>query len=110
MKKPKIREKRGPEAKIQDAITLMLESKGWTVLPTHGNMYMRGFPDLYCGHLIHKQRWIEVKNLARYKFTNAQLERFPLISKFAGIWILTGATEGEYAKLFSLPNWSFYLN
>ena len=110
MKRPKIREKRGPEAKIQDAITLMLESKGWFVFPTHGNLYQQGFPDLYCGHPTHKQRWVEVKNLLSYKFTNAQLERFPMISKFSGIWILTGATEREYSKLFAPPNWAFFLN
>lgn len=110
MKRPKIVEGKGPEAKIQKAIVLMLESKGWTVMPTHGNLYQQGFPDLYCIHSIHKQRWIEVKNLNRYKFTNAQLERFPQISQGAGIWILTGATEREYSKLFAPPNWHLFLN
>ncbi len=110
MKKPNIREAKGPEAKIQEAITLMLESKGWFVKPTHGNLYQSGFPDLYCGHPIHKQRWVEVKNPLSYRFTIAQLDNFPLISEFTGIWIMIAATEREYSKLFARPNWRLYLN
>lgn len=110
MRRPKIRPKHGPEAKIQTAITLMLESKGWFVKPTHGNLYQSGFPDLYCGHPIHKQRWIEVKYIEKYRFTQAQLDNFPLISEFTGIWVLIAATEREYSKLFARPNWSLFLN
>lgn len=78
-------------------------------METHGNLYQRGFPDLYCTHPKHKQRWIEVKNPDNYSFTPAQLENFPLISKGAGIWILVAATQDEYKKLFQAPNWWKYL-
>lgn len=78
-------------------------------METHGNLYQKGFPDLYCVHEIHKQRWIEVKQPVKYSFTVAQRENFPIISKVAGIWILTAATEYEYEKLFQVPNWYQYL-
>lgn len=110
MKKPNIREGKGPEAKIQKAIIILLESKGWFVKPTHGNLYQSGFPDLYCIHTAHKQRWIEVKNPLSYRFTIAQLGDFPKISKGTGIWIMTAASESEYSKLFARPNWHLYLN
>lgn len=109
MRTPKIRESKGPEAKIQANLKKYLELRGWHVMETHGNLFQRGFPDLYCTHPTHKQRWIEVKNASSYQFTPAQLENFPLISKGAGIWILVAATPEEYKKLFSPPNWSAYL-
>lgn len=110
MKRPKLREtKRGPEAYIQEALIKFLELRGWTVMETHGNLYQSGFPDLYCIHEKHKQRWVEVKNPRAYVFTPAQLECFPKINRVVGVWILTSATEIEYNKLFGPPNWYQYL-
>lgn len=109
MKRPKIKEAKGPERIIQDALIDFLKKRDWHVMETHGNLFQKGFPDLYCTHYKHRQRWIEVKNPENYAFTNAQLEHFPIINRVAGIWILTAATEEEYQKLFSPPNWYKFL-
>ena len=88
----------------------MLTLKGWYVLETHGNMYQRGFPDLFATHTTMRQRWIEVKNPVKYSFTPAQLETFPKLCAYgSGVWILTAATEHEYAKLMQAFNWDQYL-
>lgn len=102
-------ETRGPERVIQDAIIAYLKLRDWHVMETHGNVYQQGFPDLYCIHFRYRQRWIEVKNPLKYKFTPAQLDNFPIISRVSGIWIMTAATEFEYQKLFQPPNWWTYL-
>lgn len=122
----KIRPVKGPEAKIQADIIKFLEDRKWYVLNTHGNMYQRGFPDLYACRRRYKYgvptegvyyadaplvRWIEVKNPESYSFTPAQLECFPkLMAEGAGVWVMLGATEIEYAKLFQPPNWVSYLS
>jgi len=105
------RKKKGPEAIIQESIIAMLRNYEWYVKVAHGNMYQSGFPDLYCTHARYKQRWIEVKNPDKYKFTAAQLTDFPLLTaNGTGIWILVAATEKEYKKLFQPPNWYQYLS
>ena len=106
-----VNHKKGPEAKIQEAIIAMLRYRGWFVMNTHGNMFQAGFPDLYATHTDFKARWVEVKNPFSYKFTPAQLDKFPKFeSHGAGVWILTAATEAEYKKLFSPSNWYQYLS
>lgn len=111
MKPLKQRPKKGPEAKIQEAIIKMLRGREWLVKPTHGSMFQYGFPDLYACHHRYGPRWIEVKNPKSYKFTPAQLEEFPRFSAAkAHIWILVGATEEEYQKLFKPENWFTYLS
>ena len=101
---------RNIERKIQNEIICMLRNKGWFVKETHGNMYQCGFPDLFATHHRYGSRWIEVKNPIKYAFTPAQLEEFP---KFcvngSHIWILTGANDVEYNKLFKQSNWHLYL-
>jgi hypothetical protein len=112
MKKPKgMRSRKGPEAIIQKAIIGMLRIKGWHVMVTHGSMYQSGFPDLFACHYRYGIRWIEVKlpGMKGSKFTPAQLESFPkMCANGAGVWILTGATELEYQKLFTRFNWWQY--
>jgi hypothetical protein len=105
--------KKGPEAKIQQAIIDSLRIKGWYVMVTHGNMYQSGFPDLFACHSVYGQRWIEVKKpeFKGSKFTPAQLECFPKIcANGSGVWILTGHKDREYQKLFKRPNWWVYLS
>lgn len=98
------------EAKIQSEIVKYLEDRGWFVKVTHGNAFQSGLPDLYCCHKNHGSRWIEVKKPVGYRFTPAQLNDFPQItSRGVGIWILTAATDFEYAKLFKPCNWLLYL-
>jgi len=104
------KDKRGPERKIQDAIMEYLRVRGWYVMQTHGNMYQSGFPDLYATHSTYGVRWIEVKNPEHYAFTPAQMDCFPkMCANGSRIWILTGATDMEYDKLFKPCNWYSYL-
>jgi hypothetical protein len=110
---PRAYKKKGPEKIIQDAIKDFLKIKDWYVMQTHGNMYQSGFPDLFACHSRYGQRWIEVKlpEMKGSKFTPAQLDCFPkLCAHGSGVWVLTAATEAEYAKLFKRPNWWTYLS
>ena len=112
MEPKKLRPKHGPEKGIQRKIILMLLERGWYVKPTHGNMYQSGFPDLYATHSRYGCRWIEVKDPKRTGdvFTRAQHEEFPKLSaNGTGIWVLVGATQTEYDKLFKKPNWWTFL-
>jgi hypothetical protein len=107
-----LRPTKGPEQKIKEAIVSFLKDRGWYVLVTHGSMYQSGFPDLYATHPVYKARWIEVKlpDMKGSKFTKAQLKIFPEMSKNGSpIWILTGATENEYKKLFLPENYWQYM-
>lgn len=103
--------KERPEHKIQKEITNMLVLRGWLVKPTHGDQYQSGFPDLYCTHSRYGSRWVEVKlpGMKGSRFTSAQMEWFPkFCANGSGVWILTGATETEYQKLFKNFNWWEY--
>lgn len=107
--KPKQTKKNGPEAIIQEAIIKKLRSWEWLVIPTHGNLYQMGLPDLYCAHSKHGTRWIEVKNPKAYSFTPAQCEVFPkLHAQNVGIWILVSDSDLELSKIFSPANWYVY--
>lgn len=101
---------KGPEAKIQEEIIRYLRERKWHVMPTHGNMYQHGFPDLYIAQRRYGSRWVEIKNPKSFKFTPAQWEHFLLlIAAGIGIWIMTAATDEEYAKLFQKPNLWIYM-
>ena len=101
---------KGPEAKIQEAIIRYLRERKWHVMPTHGNMYQAGFPDLYIVRRRYGPRWVEVKNLESFSFTPAQWENFPLlVANGVGIWIMVAATDKEYEKLFQKPNLWVYM-
>lgn len=103
--------KKGPEAIIQTDLINFLKIRDWLVLITHGNLYQKGLPDLYCAHAAYGVRWIECKNPLAYSFTPAQRLVFPaLSSKGVGVWILTAATEEEYLKLWRPANWHQYLH
>ncbi len=106
--KPK--SKHGPEYYIQQDIIKYLRMREWLVKPTHGSMFQSGFPDLFATHTAYGPRWIEVKNPLSYRFTPAQLEWFPQFGAHgSGVWVLTAATDEEYAKLFRKHNWFLYL-
>lgn len=107
---PLAKKRERPEKKIQNQIEAMLRQKEWIVKSTHGNLYQSGFPDTWCSHIKYGQRWIEIKYLEAYSFTDAQMLWFPLmVANGAGIWILTAATETEYQKLFKPCNWWQFL-
>jgi hypothetical protein len=98
-----------PEAKIQRDLIAYLRDRDWMVKPTHGNAFQVGFPDLYCFHRKYRERWIDCKNAGRYTFTIAQRQTWPAWDEIGiGIWILTGANQAEYDKLFAPPNWRAY--
>ena len=87
-----------------------LKIKGWYVKNTHGNAYQSGFPDIYAICRSYGTRWIEVKR-EKYSFTSEQLKTFhQFASHGVGIWILTAATDEEYAKLFRQANWYQFLS
>lgn len=103
MKKPVFRS--NPEARIQADIITFLERRGWFVKQTHGNAYSSGFPDLYCYHKKHGERWIDVKNPKRYVYTKAQVQNWPEMDAAGiGIWIMFAADEENYLFLFKEPN------
>lgn len=98
------------ERTLQAEITTFLEGRGWRVKPTHGDEYQAGFPDLWLWHPEHDYRWMDTKRKRGYRFTNAQLRDWYVEDLFGGlIWIMTDASEEEYAKLFEPPNWQSYL-
>lgn len=104
---------KGPEEKIQAAIVDFLTLRGWLVKRLIGNQYQSGWPDLYATHSTYKGRFIEVKDPDRKGdvFTHAQKEWFPkLAANGTPIWVLVGATEAEYAKLFKPQNWYQFLH
>ena len=107
MQKLKLRQK--PEAKIQKDLINMLLIRGWYVRVMNASENMTGFPDLYITHFKYGPRWVEVKlpNMKGSSFTPAQLEHFPkFLANGTKIWILTGATELEYKKIFQPENCS----
>lgn len=78
-------------------------------MPTHGNAYQSGFPDLFCAHRQWMSRWVEIKNPVNYSFTDAQMICFPAMhAKGVGIWIITSDEDTELAKLFQPANWQQY--
>lgn len=102
----------GPEAKIQAGIVEFLRIREWYVKRVTGNAYQAGLPDLFACNSKYGHRWIEVKlpGMKGSKYTPAQLDVFPkLCANGSGVWVLTGATEEEYRKLWSKPNWWVYL-
>jgi hypothetical protein len=91
----------------------MLLDKGWFVVKLHGNQFQSGMPDLFCCHSRYGIRLVEIKDPKRTGdvFTSAQHDMFPkLNANGAQVWVLTGATEDEYAKLFKPGNWWQYLD
>jgi hypothetical protein len=105
------RRKHGPEHGIQKEIIQYLTFRGWFVKETHGNMYQSGFPDLFCTHARYGHRWVEVKDPNRTgdPFTPAQKKTFPLLCMHgSGVWVLVGANDREYDKLFRKFNWWQY--
>jgi len=109
MKTPKLREKHGPEWKIQQNLVRYLRDRGWMVEVMQGNMFQTGIPDLFIAHLKFGIRFIDVKNPGHYTFTRAQRKKWPNWEKYkVGIWILVAADEENYDRLFKPPNMRDY--
>ena len=109
-RKRKLYKRNEEEKRIRDEeIRPLLKGLGWRVEVTHGNKYMKGFPDLYLMHPEHGQRWVDAKVEGDYDFTDAQREKWPIWHMFgAGIWIMTRGTHEQYRRLFKPPNWLDY--
>jgi len=104
-----MRAKHGPEYRIQNDLITFLEARGWLVERMIGNAFQKGIPDLYCHHPKWGYRWVDVKYEGRYSFTRDQKLKWPKWEKKGvGIWILTGADQKNYDKLFAFPNWRDY--
>jgi len=100
-----MRAKHGKEYFIQRDLIVYLEARGWLVERIVGNIYQSGLPDLYCFHPKWGSRWIDVKVAGHYSFTKAQKRKWPIWSHYGlGVWILTGADQENYDKLFAPPN------
>lgn len=98
-----------PELKIRNAFVEFLQGRGWLCEIMVGNQFQKGVPDLFIGHLRHGSRWIDTKVPGKYTFTKAQIDKWPKWEQVGvGIWIITAATEEEYAKLFQPPNFRQY--
>ncbi len=107
----KLPSKRRPEDTIRDNLVPFLEDRGWYVKIMHGSLYQQGIPDLLCCHKKHGIRFVEIKlpNMKGSHWTPAQRKVFPELSQNGcPVWILTGATEYEYRKLFCPENWFEY--
>jgi hypothetical protein len=96
----------GPEWYIQNKLKDFLRAREWLVEQTHGNLYQKGFPDLYVKHKRHGHRWIDCKQPKKFSLTRDQRLKWPIWHDYGiGIWILTAADQSEYDKLFAPPNW-----
>lgn len=100
---------RGPEYEIQQRLLRALHADGWHCKELHGDLYQYGMPDVFACKKGEGWKFIEVKNPAGYKFTNAQYETFPrLQSEGVGVWILTSETQVPLLK--GPPNWHKFLD
>jgi len=101
-----------PEGKIQNQIMEKLRSFGWSCLPTCGNLYQHGFPDIYCLHPHYGGAWVEVKRRNAFSITPAQRKYFPIMHQAKQkIYILTDKEEHTLMfneKTLISPNWSSF--
>ena len=97
------------EAGIQRDVIAYLRLRGWFVIRLTGNAYQTGIPDIWAWHPKFDFRWIDLKRPDRYDFTAAQKAKWPQWhAAGVGVWIMTAASQEEYDKLFSPPNWRDY--
>ena len=99
------------ESEIEDRIIKKLRYLQWFVKKLHGNMFQSGMPDLFCANYKYGIRLVEIKqpDSTKSTFTAAQLQDFMLLTAAGvGIWILTGDSDEQYAKLFQPANWQEY--
>jgi hypothetical protein len=102
-----------PETIIRNALLDYLRARGWYVEIFYCGQLQKGIPDLGIWHPLHGFRWIDVKRPKVYRITDPQRRKWSLWEKTTlpglRVWILTGATDVEYKKLFGPPNWRDYL-
>lgn len=102
----------------ESALRRYMAQLGWLTEKTHGNVFMKGWPDLYAMHprLILPgtkkpqavSRWIELKREDNV-LEPTQKQKFALwTSHGMGIWVLRGVDD--YHLLFEPPNWMWWLD
>ena len=91
------------EKVIENGIRRALEAEGWLTAKAHGNRFQKGWPDLYCHHPEHGERWIEVKTPSG-KLTPDQRRVFPRWEA-AGVRIWVLDSTGEIHRIWGDPNW-----
>jgi len=97
---------RQPETLIRNELITYLQPRGWYIEILYGSRFQKGVPDLFLFHREHGFRWVDVKNPRGYRLTIYQQQKWPRWEAAGlGVWILTAATDDEYAKLFAAPNW-----
>lgn len=116
VKKPVFRS--DPEQRLRAELVSFLRDRGWHVRMTHGNAYQKGVPDLLCFNRsflrteLGPYRPIDVKVEGYYQYTKAQCLEWPEWMPEVGgpgVWIMMGANEQWYAKLFQPPNmWDYW--
>jgi hypothetical protein len=97
------------EATIQARFRSYLKAAGWHTERTHGNRYAKGWPDIYCLHVDHGQRWVDLKRPGKNRLTKAQLLTWPVWESYGvGVWIVESPDAAGYARLFEPANWRDY--
>lgn len=77
----------------------------WHIEKTHGSMYMKGWPDLFLANANHGTFWVEMKKIGG-RLEDTQYKKFLVWARHGvKIFILTGASDKEVAKLFGPANW-----
>lgn len=72
-------------------------------------MYQYGWPDLLAMHMNYGIKWIEMK-IPGGKLRQTQVDKFHKWSRFGvKIYVLDGASETDYKKLFGEPNWHLFI-
>ena len=99
------------EKHVLNELRSCMEKKGWLVEKVWGNITNAGWPDLYCYHEKHGERWVETKSKRKYhKLGEKQVVRFRKWSKKGvKIWVLRGGEPEEYKLLFKDPNWKEFI-
>lgn len=83
-------------------------SKGWVCDKIGGGKYTVGWPDYWCWHPVHGERWVEMKAPGG-KLRPSQIKRFSRWAK-KGILVFICTDDTDYEKLFKdWSDWEMYV-
>jgi hypothetical protein len=93
----------------QEELRKFMRALGWHTEKAHGSLFQKGWPDLFCMHVKHGVRWVEMKRPGQGELELSQVKLFRQWSSHGvGVWVLT--TVADYSKLFQPPNWHWWLD